>query len=111
MKRSAVVEKSEALLNSRLQRLSSKVHKFCMAHGLPRVHGCVWDKHCRWASVGLRRVDLVWGRHSVWVDLPGYDKAMTRYRGPLGDKSDPEHIPASWQLLPQFGRYSRPKGG
>lgn len=60
--------KSEALLNSPLQRLSSRLHQFCMAHGLPRIHGCVWDRHCRWTGAP-RRADLTWGRHSVWVDL------------------------------------------
>lgn len=101
-------EKSEALANSPMQRFTSKIHKFCTKHRLPRVHGCIWDRHCRWCGAP-RRVALFWGRHDWWVDLPGYDKAATSYRKQDGRWEVAERIPASWQLLPQFGGFSRPK--
>jgi len=91
-------DKSEALLNSRMQRISSGVHKFCTRYRLPRIHGCIWDRHCRWCSAP-RRVQLLWGRHDFMVDLPGFDKA-TWYR----TKDDPtkHQVPARWQILPRF---------
>lgn len=96
-------EKSERLLRSPMQRLTSKLHKFCMKHNLPRVHGCIWDRHCRWYDAP-RRVALYWGRHEWYVDLPGYDRPM-RWR----TKDDPtmHEVPGSWQLLPQFHHYGR----
>lgn len=104
------IEKLERLSNSRMQRLSMKITKWCTAHRLPRVHGCVWDRHCRYCGAP-RRIEVFWGRHGVWVDLPGHDKATMLYRGPIGNvmESEAEQIPASWQIWPQFGRWSHPK--
>lgn len=104
----SALEKSEKLSNSPMQRLSSKVHKFCTKCHLPRVHGCLWDRHCRWCDAP-RRIQLFWGRHDMWVDLPGHDKATTMYRIRDGRRGEPIHIPASWQFLPQFGYWRHDK--
>jgi hypothetical protein len=95
----------EKLLDSRMQRLSSRVHKFSMAHGLPRLHGCIWDRHCRYWG-GPRRIAVYWKRHEWWVDLPGYDPPCN-WRS-CSDSTLFE-VPGSWQLLPQFHHHARPE--
>jgi hypothetical protein len=48
-----------------------KVHAWLRKHHLPRIHGCIWDRHCRfWCPCA--RVSLYWGPLSVDVELPGY---------------------------------------
>lgn len=37
-------------------------------HGIPYVHGCVWDRHCRWVGTPPR-VMILWRDHTWWVDL------------------------------------------
>lgn len=44
------------------------MHRFCTRHGLPRLHWCVFDRHCRFYGAPWR-VTLLWGRHSAWVDM------------------------------------------
>lgn len=65
--------------------------------GIPYVHGCVWDRECRFHGAPLR-ISLLWGRHMVWIDLPGY------YRDPIWDGE----APREWHW-PSFGRYSQPR--
>lgn len=72
-----------------------------------RLHGCVWDRECR-SHGAPRRIYLHAGRHSWWVDLPGHDKARTFYADRACTEVA-EHMPASWQLLPQFGHDRREK--
>lgn len=96
-------DKSEALLNSPMQKLSSRAHQFCMRHDLPRVHGCVWDRHCRYWGAP-RRISLLWGCHEWRVDLPGYDQPLTYFTA----DSTMREMPGEWQLLPQFHHSMRP---
>jgi hypothetical protein len=68
---------------------------WCHRHGVPYVHGCVWDRECRSFGAPLR-VALMLGRMMLWVDLPGY------YRDLTGDCR-------SWHGV-SFGHYRRPAG-
>jgi len=65
---------------------------WCRKHGVPYVHGCVWDRECRSFQAPLR-VALMLGRTMLWVDLPGY------YRDLCDDHR-------TWHGL-SFGRYRR----
>lgn len=56
-----------ALLRSRPQRVAGTVHGFCIRHGLPRLHWCVFDRHCRYYDSPWR-VYAFWGPHTVYVE-------------------------------------------
>lgn len=50
--------------------------KWLSDRGLPHIHGCAWDGHCRHWGAPLR-ISLMWGKRegkygSLWCDLPDY---------------------------------------
>lgn len=52
-----------------------KITAWLREHHLPRIHGCIWDRHCRyWAQ--CNRISLMWGDHGMfYVDFPSWSKS------------------------------------
>jgi len=48
-----------------------RIQTWCHKHWVPYIHGCVWDRECRFYDAPPR-ISLHWGRWMLWVDLPGY---------------------------------------
>jgi hypothetical protein len=48
-----------------------RVQGWCMRHGVPRFHGCLWDRDCR-AEGCPPRIAVMTARTMLWVDLPSY---------------------------------------
>lgn len=84
-----------------------KLHKWLDKHGLPRIHGCIWDRDCRLWDAPLR-VELFWGRWGIWVDLPNcmrnrFDKGRRSWsRGEIVIEFKPD--------LYHYRRWSFPPG-
>lgn len=48
-----------------------RIRAWCRQHNIPYIHGCIWDRECRNHGAAAR-ITLIAGRHTMWIDLPGY---------------------------------------
>lgn len=73
----------------------AKLQGWCRRHGVPYLHGCVWDRECR-SEGAPPRIALMAGRTMMFVDLPGYWREIFNER-------------PTWHWRPFFGYHRQPK--